>query len=95
MGPKMHLEYWRHQLKHFWAELPICVVFVETKKKKPIFHDYLIVFDHEMVLDFYIFFRYIFYRSKNVSGVLRAPIENILSKTTNTHRFCGNEEKET
>ena len=24
-----------------------------------------------------------------------APIENILSKTTNMHPFCGNEEKET
>ena len=45
IGPKMHLEYWGNQLKRFWAELPICVVFVETKKKKPIFHDYLIVFE--------------------------------------------------
>ena len=94
IGPKMLLEYWGHQLKVFWAKLPICIVFAETKKKKHIFHDYLIVLTIKWSLIFD-FFRYLFYRSKNVSGALRAPIENILSKTTNMHRFCGNEEKET
>ena len=55
IGPKMFLEYWGHLLKTFWAKLPIRIVFVETKKKKPNFHDYLIVFDHKMILDFWSF----------------------------------------
>ena len=42
IGPKMLLEFWGHLLKVFWAKLPICIVFVETKKMKLIFHDCLI-----------------------------------------------------
>ena len=55
IGPKMFLEYWGHLLKTFGAKLPIRIVFVETKKKKPIFHDYSIVFEYKMILDFWFF----------------------------------------
>ena len=69
IGPKMLLEFWGHLLKVFWAKLPIRIVFVETKKTKPIFHVVLIEFDHETVLHFW-YFQYVFYRSKNASWVL-------------------------
>ena len=38
IGPKMLLEDWGDLLKAFRAKLPICILFVETKKKEPIFH---------------------------------------------------------
>ena len=137
-------------LKVFIAKLPICIVFVETKKKIPNFYVDLIEFDHKTIPDFWFFqisfhrsknasgvpwgtywkyaeqnyqyayflwkrrktnlffmliwlnltikqslifdfFQYLFHRSKNASGILGALVETFLSKTTNLHRFRGNE----
>ena len=65
------------------------------KKKNPIFHVALIVFDHETILDFRFFSIIHFLDQILLLEYWRVPIEGIHRETTNLHRFCGNEEKDT
>ena len=94
IGPKMHVEHWGHHLKLFWAKVPIYVVFVETKKKKPIF---MLIWLNLTIKQSLIFdFSNIpFIGPTLLLEYRRLPIEGIYSKTNNLHRFCGNEEKDT
>ena len=55
IGPKMLLEYLGAPIEIILIKTKICIVFEETKKKKPIFHNYLIVFAHKKILAFWIF----------------------------------------
>ena len=82
-------------LKVFIEKLPICIVFVQTKKKIPNFYIDLIEFDHKTIPDFWFFFNISFLGPNMLLEYCGAPIESILSKNTNMHIFCGNEEKQT
>ena len=91
----MLLEYYGAPIENILSKTTNMHPFCGNERKKPTFHVDLIEFDHKTIPDFRFFFQYLFHWSKNASGVLGAPVETFLSRTTNLCRFCRNEEKET